>query len=160
MRRVLPEASSRAYRRRKATFPYKMKCNNIKAVAGLYKDYLANLQLAKRRLKNVDASSSSELQATATGANVAPDQRQTQDPQSLVLPPVTRPEIPVPQGGDSGLLDAEGSTAPDLGPSTSSNNDDIPSGDQGHLTGQDGDSNDQDDQVIPPRCNEDIEARP
>ena len=25
-------------------------------------------------------------------------------------------------------------------------------------SGQDGDTNDQDDQVIPPRCNEDIEA--
>ena len=33
------------------------------------------------------------------------------------------------------------------------------SGNQGQLAGQDGDSNDQDDQVIPPRSNEDIEAR-
>ena len=31
--------------------------------------------------------------------------------------------------------------------------------DQGQHSGQDGDSNDQDDQEIPPRCNRDIEAR-
>ena len=31
--------------------------------------------------------------------------------------------------------------------------------DQGQHFGQDGDSNDQDDQVIPPRSNEEIEAR-
>ena len=65
----------------------------------------------------------------------------------------------MPQAGNSGLLQAEGSSAHDLGPSTSYNNDDMLSEDQGQLTGQDGDSNDQDDQVIPPRCNEDIEAR-
>ena len=65
----------------------------------------------------------------------------------------------MPQAGDSGLLQAEGSSAQDLGPSTSSDNDDMHFEDQGQLTGQDGDSNDQDDQVIPPRCNEDIEAR-
>ena len=48
----------------------------------------------------------------------------------------------------------------DLAHSSSSSNDDAtPSDDQGQPTGQDGDSNDQDDQVIPPRCNEDIEAR-
>ena len=36
----------------------------------------------------------------------------------------------------------------------------IPNDDQGQHSGQDGDPNDQDDQVISPRSNEDIEARP
>ena len=36
---------------------------------------------------------------------------------------------------------------------------DVHNDDQGQHSGQDGDSNDQDDQVIPPRSNRDIEAR-
>ena len=36
---------------------------------------------------------------------------------------------------------------------------DVQNDDQGQHSGQDGDSNDQDDQVIPPRSNRDIETR-
>ena len=42
---------------------------------------------------------------------------------------------------------------------TSSSNEEIHVEDQGHQDSQDGDSNDQDDQEIPPRSNRDIEAR-
>ena len=122
---------------------------------------------------HVEPSSSSELQATATGVTAAPNQVSDQDPQQQpLLPPVARPEtpailtgesggpeIPAPQAGDSSLHPAEESSAQDLGSPSSSINADMLSGNQGQLTGQDGDSNDQDDQVIPPRSNEDIEAR-
>ena len=40
--------------------------------------------------------------------------------------------------------------------SSSSNVEAVPIDDQGQLSGQDGDTNDQDDQVIPPRCNKDM----
>ena len=43
--------------------------------------------------------------------------------------------------------------------SSSSNVEAVPIDDQGQLFSQEGDTNDQDDQVILPRCNEDIEAR-
>ena len=55
------------------------------------------------------------------------------------------PEIPVPQAGDSGLFQAEGSAGQDLGPSSSSSDDAMHSEDQGQHSGQDGDTNDQDD---------------
>ena len=42
---------------------------------------------------------------------------------------------------------------------TSSNNEEIHVEDQGHQDSQDGDSNDQDDQAIPPRSNREIEVR-
>ena len=43
--------------------------------------------------------------------------------------------------------------------STSSNVEAAPSNDQGQPSGQDEDTNDQDDKVIHSRCNEDIKAR-
>ena len=47
----------------------------------------------------------------------------------------------------------------DLAQPFPSNVEDVQNDEQGQLSGHDGDSNDQDDQVIPPRSSEDIEAR-
>jgi hypothetical protein len=63
---------------------------------------------------------------------------------------------------DKDLHEGEGATAPnssqDQDQPTHEESDDVHNDDQGQVDGQDGDQNDQDDQVIPPRSNEEIEA--
>ena len=96
----------------------------------------------------VEPSSSQDQQAPTIEANDAPNQRQTQDP----------PSSEQDQGQDQSNDDDGGS--PSDVQDQAHDGEQTQEVEQAQVDGQDGDQNDQDDQVIiPPRVNEDIEAR-
>ena len=97
----------------------------------------------------VEPSSSQDNQAKK--ANDAPTQEQAQDPPIVDQVALQEPSSPI--------VVASQDQDQDQDQSSSSHDEAIPNDDQGQHSGQDGDPNDQDDQVIPPRSNEDIEAR-
>ena len=107
-------------------------------------------------LADREGQCSTQVEPSSTQENlaneepIAPTQKQVEDPQPLDQVAMQEPISPT----------RDASHDQDFAQSSSSSNGEAaPSDDQGHPSGQDGDSNDQDDQVIPPRCNEDIEAR-
>ena len=95
----------------------------------------------------VEPSSTQENHANEE--SIAPTQEQVEDPQPLDQVGMQDPTSP--------FVDA--SLDQDLAQPSPSNVEDVQNDEQVQLSGQDGDSNDQDDQVIPTRCNVNIEAR-
>ena len=84
---------------------------------------------------------SSTQENLANEEPIAPNQEQVEDPQPLDQVATQEPNSPI----------CDTSHDQDLAQSSSSNVEDVPNDEQGQLSSQDGDSNDQDDQVILPR---------
>ena len=97
----------------------------------------------------VEASSSQVETAPIMEANDAPPQEQVQDPPHVDQVAMQEPSSPI----------VDASQGHDQDQPSPSIVEDVLQDDQGQHSGQDGDSNDQDDQEIPPRCNRDIETR-
>ena len=107
----------------------------------------------------VEPSSSQTQPIPAAGTNVEPIQRQTANPPQDDLATSPRADHPAPMGGLSGPSNSnEDGVSPGRDQDQNSDNDEQ-FNDQGQSHGQDRDQNDQDDQAIPPRSNEEIEAR-
>ena len=97
----------------------------------------------------VEASSSQVETAPIMEANDAPPQEHVQDPPHVDQVAMQEPSSPI----------VDASQGHDQDQPSPSIVEDVLQDDQGQHSGQDGDSNDQDDQEIPPRCNRDIETR-
>ena len=92
--------------------------------------------------------SSSPQDIQAIGTNISPSQEHSQDP-----PVVDQVASQGPRSPSHDASHDQGQDQPSIPHVEDSQVDQV------HHSGQDGDTNDQDDQVIPPRNNEEIEAR-
>jgi hypothetical protein len=96
----------------------------------------------------VEPSSTQAQQASPEEATNAPTEEQDKDLHEEEGAPPSSPVISIAP-----------SSSQDQDQPTHEESDDVLNNDQGQVDGQDGDQNDQDDQVIPQRSNEEIEAR-
>jgi hypothetical protein len=95
----------------------------------------------------VEPSSTQAQQASPEEATNAPIEEQDKDLHEEGAPP------------SSPVISTAPNSSQDQDQPTHEESDDVHNDDQGQVYGQDGNQNDQDDQVIPPRSNEEIEAR-
>ena len=116
---------------------------------GFFRPIEGHLLVDREELCSTQVEPSSSQENQANGANVAPNQEQVQDPTSIDQVAMQEPSSPI----------INGSQDQDQDQSSSSHVEASTNDDQGQHSGQDGDSNDQDDKVIPHHSNEDIEAR-
>ena len=116
---------------------------------GFFRPIEGHLLADQEELCSTQVEPSSTQEKQANGANYAPTQEQAQDP-----PIIDQVDMQEPSSPSHDASHDQGQDQP-----STSQVEVIPNDDQGQHSGQDVDTNDQDDQVIPLRSNEDIEAR-
>ena len=112
---------------------------------GFFRPIEGHLVADREELCSTQVEPSSSQDNQAKKANDAPTQEQAQDP-----PIVDQVALQEPSSSSRDASQDQGQDQPSIPQVEDSHVD------QGQPTGQDGDSNDQDDQVIPPRNNEEI----